>query len=497
MKIQSTSKDLAKSPISDIAVFVSQTKTKGESKVVFRHSDKAVQNLVTKFADSGRIKGGAKSCSSITDTANDRTVFVLGLGDKKDVNDETLRCAGAALHKSMKGVSIDSVAVDMNTAIKAKDASKLSAFVEGMTLASYKYDELKTQTKDEEAEMAVDLHIARAAKAQQNTIAAGVALAEAVNFARRLGDAPGNHMTPTILAENAKAGAKGTAMKVTVWDKAKIAKEGMGGLIGVSNGSAEEPRFIIMTYNGAAKSKAPITFVGKGLTFDCGGISIKPSAGMEEMKYDMCGGAAVIGAMIAIAKLKLKVNAVAYIPASENLAGPAATKPGDVHTFRNGKTAEINNTDAEGRLILADALSYASEKKPAAIVDAATLTGAMVISLGSSYTCYFTSNDKFDTKIQKAGKASCEKIWRMPVDETHSSDMKGTYADLSNIGKGREAGSSTAAAFLKEFVPEEIPYAHFDIAGTAWHRGKRNNYDPARGASGVMVRTFVEIAKQF
>jgi leucyl aminopeptidase len=207
-------------------------------------------------------------------------------------------------------------------------------------------------------------------------------------------------MTPTILANTVVAAVKGTGIKATVWDKARIKKEKMGGLIGVSNGSDEEPRFIILEYKGAAASKKPICFVGKGLTFDCGGVSIKPSAGMEEMKYDMCGGANVIGAAIAIAKLKMKVNFYCLVPSTENMVNGSATKPGDIHTARNGKTFEVNNTDAEGRLILADALSYASELKPQVIFDAATLTGAMAVALGNTHTGYFTNNSALVKKNQ-------------------------------------------------------------------------------------------------
>jgi len=284
---------------------------------------------------------------------------------------------------------------------------------------------------------------------------------------------------------------------VTVWDKARIKKEKMGGLYGVSQGSDQEPRFIIMEYHGAAKSKKPVVLVGKGLTFDCGGISIKPSAGMEEMKYDMCGGANVIGALLAIAKLKLKVNAVALVASTENLVGPSATKPGDVHTARNGKTFEINNTDAEGRLILADALCYATELEPEVIVDAATLTGAMLMALGNIHTGYFTRNSNLKSKIEKAASASGELVWNMPLTDHHVKDMKGTFADLSNMSSGKRAGSATAAAFLEQFVGEDIPWAHFDIAGTGWATGNRLNYCPSKGASGAILRTFVELAKLY
>jgi leucyl aminopeptidase len=253
----------------------------------------------------------------------------------------------------------------------------------------------------------------------------------------------------------------------------------------------------VMEYNGAAKTKAPVAFVGKGLTFDSGGISIKPSAKMEDMKYDMGGGAAVIGTMLAIAQLKLKVNVVAYVPATENMPGSRATKPGDVHTARNGKTFEVNNTDAEGRLILSDALCYASEQKPQVIIDAATLTGAMVVALGNIHTGYFTRYAALKTKVEKAGAASGELVWNMPLTDAHVKDMKGTFADLSNISSAAGAGSATAAGFLEQFVDSDIPWAHFDIAGTAWACGNRLNYCTAKGATGVMVRTFVELARQY
>jgi leucyl aminopeptidase len=271
----------------------------------------------------------------------------------------------------------------------------------------------------------------------------------------------------------------------------------MGGLLGVAQGSDQEPRFIIMEYKGAAASKKPLCFVGKGLTFDSGGVSIKPGAGMHEMKYDMQGGAAVIGAMLAIAKLKLKVNVVAYVPSTENMINGSATKPGDVLVARNGKTVEVLNTDAEGRLILMDAIAYASEKKPAAIVDTATLTGAMVIALGNSHTGFFSNDEKLVKKIEEAAKVTNEAVWHMPLCQDHHDDMKGLHADLSNLSATRGAGSATAAAFLSNFVGEGIPWAHMDIAGTAWNVGNRLNYCTSKGASGCLVRTFVELARKF
>lgn len=431
---------------------------------------------------------------------NFRHILVVGLGKDSDLDHEGVRQAAAAAVEVLKGAGIKEAALHFEgLSTNKKDAAPYArATAEGLAMASYVFDELKS-TKKEKKEEDLVLHVVAksADKAFKAAFSEGVILGSTVNFSRRLGDLPGNLMTPTDLANAAVEGAKGTGLKVTVWDKARIKKEKMGGLLGVSMGSDQEPRFIIMEYNGAAKTKKPVVFVGKGLTFDCGGISIKPSAGMEEMKYDMCGGANVIGTLLAIAKLKLKVNAVGLVASTENLVGPSATKPGDVHTARNGKTFEINNTDAEGRLILADALSYATELEPQVIVDAATLTGAMVVALGNTHTGYFTRNSALKGKVEKAAVASGEWVWNMPLTDFHVKDMKGTFADLSNMSSGKGAGSATAAAFLEQFVGEGIPWAHFDIAGTGWAVGNRLNYCPKKGASGAMVRTFVEIAKQY
>lgn len=427
-----------------------------------------------------------------------RHVVVVGLGKENEISHETVRQAVASAYEAVKALSVKEAALHFDGISSGKKsvADDAKAVAEGLIMTSYVFDELMSAKKEDKE---INLHVVTKLAADKAVKAAfneGVVLGTCVNFSRRLGDMPGNHMTPTILANSAVEAAKGTGLKVTVWDKARIRKEKMGGLLGVSNGSAEEPRFIIMEYKGAAATKKPVAFVGKGLTFDCGGISIKPSAGMEEMKFDMCGGANVIGTMLAIAKLKLKINAVGLVASTENLVGPSATKPGDVHTARNGKTFEVNNTDAEGRLILADALTYASELHPQVIVDAATLTGAMVVALGNTHTGYFTRNNPLKGKIEKAAVESGEWVWHMPLCDHHVKDMKGTYADLSNMSYTKGAGSATAAAFLEQFVGEGIPWAHFDIAGTGWAVGNRLSYCPKKGASGVMIRTFVEIAKQ-
>jgi leucyl aminopeptidase len=457
---------------------------------------KAIQAKIQVSLDDASIAGSVNEAILFRDAgvAGARHLVTIGLGDPKSMTHETLRQAAATAVNTVRGAKVRTLAIAMDTLPhNSMDADlTVQALTEGAHLADYSFNEFKESMK--EAVQVEQTYIVSEAKAKghEHGLEVGNTIASCVNFARWLGDRPGNKMTPTIMADETVKAAKGTKLKINIWDKARIKSEKMGSFLSVSNGSSQEPRFIIMEYNGASGSQKPICFVGKGLTFDCGGI--KPAAGMEEMKYDMCGGAAVIATMLAIARLKLKVNAIGLVPATENLAGPAATKPGDIVTARNGKTIEVNNTDAEGRLILADALVYACEQEPSMILDTATLTGAMVVALGNTHTGYFTRDNDLSEQIEEAAEASGEWLWRMPLTDYHVKDMKGTYADLSNISAGKGAGSATAAAFLEQFVSKDIPWAHFDIAGTGWHVGNRLPYCPAKGASGVMVRTFLQMA---
>jgi leucyl aminopeptidase len=484
-----------------LVAFATSSKRGKDESVKLTHSSLAKR--LKSALESKEVSPAAQSSVSFRDIDFEgfRHVAVVGLGDEAKLDHEVIRQVAATVHAAAKSFKAQNVVVHFDGIPHSKKEAAvfLQALVEGLILTDYTFDELKSSKKEDKGdkkETTFFLATKAADASMKKALHDGTILAETVNFSRRLGDMPANLMTPTILADTTVEAAKGTGLKVTVWDKARIKKEKMGGLLGVSMGSAQEPRFIIMEYKPAGTAnKAPIVYVGKGLTFDCGGISIKPSAGMEEMKYDMCGGANVIGTMLAIAKLKLKVHAIGLVASTENMPGPAATKPGDVHTARNGKTFEVNNTDAEGRLVLADALSYATELKPKFIVDAATLTGAMVVALGNIHTGYFTRNDSFAKQIAKAADASGEQTWRMPLVDHHLKDMKGTFADLSNISSGKGAGSATAAAFLEQFVGEGIPWAHFDIAGTGWAAGNRLPYCTKKGATGAILRTFVELAK--
>lgn len=313
----------------------------------------------------------------------------------------------------------------------------------------------------------------RKAVQQATAIAHGVALA------RECANRPGNHCTPSDLAQQARKLAKDHGLKVEILDRKAIEKIGMGCFLAVARGSEEPMRFIVLRYEGAAKSQAPVVLVGKGITFDTGGISIKPSAEMDEMKFDMGGAASVLGTLRAIAEIGPKMNVVGLIPACENMPDGKAVKPGDVVTSLSGQTVEILNTDAEGRLILCDALTYARRFKPAAIVDIATLTGACVIALGHQHTGLFTDDEALAAQLLDAGRGAQDTAWRMPLDDDYAEGLKSNFADLGNVGP-RAGGAITAAVFLKQFT-KDMRWAHLDIAGTAWKSGG------AKGATGRPV----------
>ena len=320
---------------------------------------------------------------------------------------------------------------------------------------------------------------AEATKAAKAGLARGEAIGAGIELARELANRPGNHATPTFLGQQAQALGKSHGLKVEVLDKKAVEKLGMGSFLSVAQGSDEPLRFIVVRYDGAAKTQAPVVLVGKGITFDSGGISLKPGAGMDEMKFDMGGAASVIGTMRAIAELKPKINVVMLVAACENMPSGHAVKPGDVVTSMSGQTIENLNTDAEGRLVLCDALTYAERFKPAVVVDVATLTGACVIALGGVRSGMYASDDELAGALSAAGEAALDPCWRMPLDEEYEEGLKSNFADVANVA-GREGGSVTAAKFLQRFA-SKYRWGHLDIAGTAWKGGA------AKGSTGRPV----------
>jgi leucyl aminopeptidase len=360
-------------------------------------------------------------------------------------------------------------------------AAHAEALVTAVHDATYVYRHTKPSAPPAAALAKVTLLCRKAdAKAVGAGLAQGEAVAAGVQLARECANRPGNHCTPTYLANQAKKVGKEFGCKVEVLNRKQVEKLGMGSFLSVAQGSHEPLRFIVARYSGAAASVAPVVLVGKGITFDTGGISIKPAGEMDEMKFDMGGAASALGTLRAIAQLKPRLNLVVIIPACENMPGGAAVKPGDVVTSLSGQTIEILNTDAEGRLILCDALTYAERFKPSVVVDIATLTGACVVALGHHHSGLFTADDQIAEQMLAASRAALDPCWRMPLDEEYDDALKSNFADMGNIGGGRAGGAITAAMFLRRFT-KNFPWAHLDIAGTAWKSGA------AKGATGRPV----------
>ena len=362
----------------------------------------------------------------------------------------------------------------------------IESFIEGLLLGSYRYTNFQKQIKQHLPEK---VYIFCEDKKIANIVEKSNIIAESCALAKDCANTPGNYFYPEMFVKEAQKITKGTKVKTSFLDEKKLKKEKLNCILGVSAGSNKEAYLIIMEYYAKKKTKETLLLVGKGLTFDCGGISIKPSANMDEMKFDMCGGAAVLGTMKAVSKLNPDINIIALIPTSENLINGSSLKPGDVLTAYNGKTIEVDNTDAEGRLILADALAYGVKKfNPSAVIDLATLTGACVIALGNHYSGLMSNNDSLAQMLEKAGIDSCDKVWRLPVSEEYQEQIKGKQTDLNNIG-GRGGGTITAGMFLKNFVAK-TPWAHLDIAGTAWS-GKQAHHTKGATAVGVRLLTYL------
>lgn len=405
-----------------------------------------------------------------------RRVLLLGVGDGKA---RALRQALSAVSAALKAPNTRRVTLVF--AVQPEPAA-LTAAVQAVADASYVYTTTKPKAEARTLNRIV-LGVPQA-PALRAALAQGQALVAGVELAREWANRPANHATPTQLAEAARALAKQPGIQCKVMGQAEVERLGMGAFLAVAQGSEEPLRFIELRYNGGAKGDAPVVLVGKGITFDTGGISIKPAPEMDEMKFDMCGAASVLGVFRALAELQPQINVVGLIPACENMPSGCAVKPGDVVTSMGGQTIEILNTDAEGRLILCDALTYAARFKPAALVDIATLTGACVIALGGVRSGLFANNDALASALQQAGEASQDLCWRMPLDEDYAEGLKSNFADLGNVG-GRPAGSVTAAKFLQRFVGDAA-WAHLDIAGTAWKGGA------AKGATGRPVGLLVQ-----
>ncbi len=412
-----------------------------------------------------------------------KRVLLAGAGKPEKFDAAELRKLIAAAVRFLKPKGIRRVAVALEGAAATADCA--AAAVEGALLGDYEPDRHKGGEKKSLESVAV------AGGGDRAAVDRGRILADAQNFARSLANEPANLLTPLKMAEAARAMCAEAGLECEVLEQEAMRKLGMGALLGVAQGSDEPPALIVIRYTPATpKSKDHLGLVGKGVTFDTGGISIKPADGMEKMKYDMSGGAAMIGAMRAIAQLKPALAVTAFVPCVENMPGSRAQRPGDIVTAMSGKTIEVLNTDAEGRLILADAMAYARSRGVTHMVDAATLTGAVVVALAHIHVGLFSNDDALRDRVLNAAKAEGERMWPMPLDDDYKEYLKSAFADLGNIG-GRWGGAITAAAFLKEFA-EDTPWVHLDIAGTAWLDDAKPYM--AKGPTGLPVRTMVRLA---
>lgn len=419
--------------------------------------------------------------------------MLLGLGNKQDFSLEAVRQAHGYAIIRAKEMGIRNMVIPIPSLPPYSVPEITSSVVEALSLASYRFDRYKSKVEDGKQPELIQLLVGSDVKAMCDAAAREAAVvSEAVKLARDIANMPSGDLPPKKMAEVAAEVGRISGFSTRVIEAEELERMGMGGIVSVGKGSSNPPVLIIMEYDGGGETYA---VVGKGVVFDSGGISIKPSEKMEEMKYDKSGAAAVIGLMKAVAELKLPIKLVGIVPAVENLPSGRALKPGDIVRFRNGKTAEIISTDAEGRLILADALAYASEMKPKAIIDLATLTGACVIALGTHASGLFSNNDGLAEALIKAGEKVGERLWRLPLWKEYFEQIKSEVADMKNVG-GRPAGAITAAAFLMNFVGDGIPWAHIDIAGTAWTQesSPEKSYIP-KGATGVGVRLLVEFLK--
>jgi leucyl aminopeptidase len=446
--------------------------------------------LDRKFLEARDFEGKIGQCQALL--ADDgSTILAIGMGEEKALDLEAFRRAGAAITKgAWKAQSVAAALLDVVPAELGRPKAA-QALVEGMALAAYQFGEYKSKAKPCAIERAAI--VAKTITGLQKGVDRGSRIATAVALARDLVNTPARDMTPRHLEAVARDVAENNGLAIHVMDEVEIANEGLGGLAGVAAGSDEPPRLIKLEYKPTG-ARGTIAIVGKGITFDSGGLSLKSGEGMMTMKCDMGGAAAVIAAMSVISALAPRVRVIGYAACTENLPSGKATKPGDVLKIRNGKTVEVLNTDAEGRLVLADALSLASEDKPDAIIDLATLTGACVVALGREIAGLMGNNDDLVAQVQDAGDRAGEPLWHLPLPKRYRKHIDSEVADMKNIGAAGQAGTLSAGLFLEEFV-DGRPWVHLDIAGPAF-RSDEEGYLP-KGGSGFGVRTIVELVTSF
>ena len=435
-------------------------------------------------------KLGKISVIPISGSKQPQRILLAGIGKKENITNDTIRFISGKIALKARELKLKEFSIIAPPTFVSEQKSSISQIIEGVKMALYKFDKFKSEKVDDSPDLVI---IASKSKKISQIIKTAEITADGAIFTKSIANLPPNECTPTTLANFAKTISKNGKMKCNIISKLELEKKGFGGITAVGKGSKNEPKLIVLEHNQGPKNEKPIVLVGKAVTFDTGGISLKPGANMDEMKFDKCGGCTVLGIMKAVSELKLPMNVVGIIPSVENMPGGEAYRPGDIIKLFNGKTAEILNTDAEGRLILADALAYGEKQySPKAIIDFATLTGACIIALGTNVAAIVSNDEKLTKKINDSSKKTTEAVWELPLNQDYMDMVKSEVADIKNIGIGKAAGTITAAAFLRNAI-NNTPWLHVDIAGVAWTQiaTKEKSYNP-KGATGFGVRLILD-----
>ncbi|HEY5736523.1 MAG TPA: leucyl aminopeptidase [Nitrosopumilus sp.] len=451
--------------------------------------DVKTTNVINQSLKDMEGKLGKLSIIPLAEEKSIQRILLAGIGKKENLTKDTIRFVSGKIAQKARELKLKEFSIISPPSFVNEPISTISQIIEGTKMALYKFDKFKSEKTESDPNLTI---IVSKSTDISKTIKTSEIVANGAIFTKSIANLPPNECTPTTLANFARTISK-NKMKCSIISEPELKKKGFGGISAVGQGSKNQPKLIILEHNHGPRNEKPIVLVGKAVTFDTGGISLKPGSAMDEMKFDKCGGCTVLGIMKAVSELKLPLNVVGIIPSVENMPGGESYRPGDIIKLYSGKTAEILNTDAEGRLILADALSYGEKQySPKAIIDFATLTGACIVALGTNVAAVISNDEKLTKKINESSKRTTEEVWELPLNQDYMDMIKSEVADMKNVGIGRAAGTITAAAFLKNAI-EKTPWAHIDIAGVAWTQSatKEKSYNP-KGATGFGVRLILD-----
>lgn len=487
MKIKSESAKPLKKKTSVLCTFVLENSNEplGLGKI-----NEKIHSSIRDAVKETKGKIGGISIVSTLGIIPPKNILIAGLGPKNKLSTDVLRNVSGKIAQKIRSMGLPEFSIIIPSGFPIDSNSSISAIVEGSILSMYSFDTYKKEKSEKSPNLSILVSNSQNA---QKIISKAEIVSQGVIYARSIANLPPNDCSPLRLASFANAVATKNRLKCKIISKDELRKKGFGGISAVGQGSKNEPKLIILEHNKGKRNDKPVVLVGKAVTFDTGGISLKPGDKMDEMKFDKCGGCTVLGIMKAVSELKLSINVVGIIPSVENMPGSESYRPGDIVRLYSGKTAEILNTDAEGRLILADALSYGIKQySPKSVIDFATLTGACIVALGNNVAALVSNNQRLSEKIKKSSEKTSEEIWQLPINDDYMDMIKSNVADMRNIGMGRAAGTITAAAFLANAV-DDVPWAHLDIAGTAWTQdaSKKKSYNP-KGATGFGVRLIID-----